>query len=639
MAEVQPTDISSVEPTEESNDHSKESLRLLLLGAIGVVYGDIGTSPIYAFREALHAGAGQNAIMRGDIFGVISLIFWALVLIVTVKYVIFVLRADNNGEGGILSLMALTRSSFKRKGGWVLGIGVIGAALFFGDSVITPAMSVLSAVEGMEIVAPELEPFIVPITVVVLILLFSVQRYGTGRVAVVFGPVMLIWFLALGLFGLSRIFDDASILQALFPWYGVGYIANNPTTSFAAVGAVFLAVTGAEALYADLGHFGRKPIVAAWIWIVFPCLVLNYLGQGAFILSHGQAAANPFYQMLPSWALVPMIVLATFATVIASQSVITGAFSMARQAVQLNILPRLEILHTSEKTLGQIYMPRVNFILAVVVVVLVIGFGKSSNLAAAYGIAVTGNMLVTTTLLFFVMVRIWKWSLSICILLTLCFLIVDLLFFSANIIKVHDGGWASIGLACIVGIIMWTWIRGSRHLFKKTRKSEVPLDFIIEKMTEKPPIIVPGTAVFLTGDPKSVPNALMHSLKHYKVLHENNVILTVKTASTPRVPNADRARVSQYSERFMLVELTFGYMEQPNIPRALVICRRLGWKFDIMTTSFFVSRRSIKASSKPDMPRWQEKLFIKLARSAADATEYFQIPTGRVVEIGTQITV
>ncbi|MHC5307051.1 potassium transporter Kup [Bartonella sp. LJL80] len=624
---------------EENNDHSKESFRLLLLGAIGVVYGDIGTSPIYAFREALHAGAGSDAIVQADIFGVISLIFWALALIVTIKYVVFVLRADNNGEGGILSLMALARTTFKKKGGWALGIGILGASLFFGDAVITPAVSVLSAVEGMEVVAPNLEPFIVPITVVILIVLFSVQRFGTGKVAIIFGPITLVWFLALGGFGLYHIFDDLSIFRALLPWYGVNYILDNPATSFAAVGAVFLAVTGAEALYADLGHFGRKPIVAAWLWIVFPCLILNYLGQGAFILSHGQAAANPFYQMLPSWSLIPMIVLATMATVIASQAVITGAFSMARQAVQLNILPRLEILHTSEKTLGQIYMPRVNLLLAIVVVILVIGFEKSTNLAAAYGISVTGNMLVTTSLLFIVMTRIWKWSLPLCLLLTACFLSIDLLFFSANLAKVHEGGWASIGLALVIVLVMWTWVRGSRHLFNKTRKGEVPLDLIVEKMGEKPPMIVPGTAVFLTGDPKSAPSALMHSLKHYKVLHENNVILTVRTAPTPRVSSADRARVSQFNERFMQVTLTFGYMEQPNIPRALAICRKLGWKFDIMTTSFFLSRRSIKPAAKSDMPLWQDKFFIFLARTASDATEYFQIPTGRVVEIGTQVTV
>ncbi len=606
MADPQDIDLATDDstPADESNDHSKESFLLLLIGAIGVVYGDIGTSPIYAFREALRAGAGNHDILKFDVYGVISLIFWALLLIVTIKYVVFVLRADNNG-----------------------------------DAVITPAVSVLSAVEGMEVVAPDLEPFVVPLTLIILAALFAVQKFGTGKVAIVFGPITLVWFLALGGFGLFHIFDDLTILKSLFPGYAISYVVSNPATSFAAVGAVFLAVTGAEALYADLGHFGRRPIVAAWLWIVFPCLVLNYLGQGAFILSHGRNTINPFYQMLPEWALIPMIILATMATVIAAQAVITGAFSMARQAVQLNILPRLEILHTSEKNLGQIYMPRINLILAVIVILLVIGFERSSNLAAAYGISVTGNMIVTTSLLFIVMRRIWKWRLALCLLPTLAFLCLDLLFFSANLIKIHDGGWVSVGLACSVVLIMWTWVRGSRHLFKKTRKAEVPLDLIVTKMAEKPPIIVPGTAVFLTSDPKSAPSALMHSLKHYKVLHENNVILTVNTASTPRVSSVDRARVSQFNERFMQVTLTFGYMEQPNIPKALAICRKLGWKFDIMTTSFFVSRRSIKPAAKSDMPMWQDKFYIFLARTAADATEYFQIPTGRVVEIGTQITV
>jgi len=624
---------------EETNDHSNENFKLLLLGALGVVYGDIGTSPIYAFREALHAGAGRHSVVQADVFGVISLIFWALALIVTVKYVVFVLRAGNNGEGGILSLTALAQRSFKRPNRWIAVLGIIGASLFFGDAAITPAVSVLSAVEGLEIVAPSLSSFIVPITLTVLIILFAVQRYGTGKVATIFGPITFIWFVALACFGLVHIFDDLSIFKALLPWYGVGYILHNPATSFAAVGAVFLAVTGAEALYADLGHFGRRPIVAAWVWIVFPSLILNYLGQGAFVLKHGQSASNPFFQMLPHWSLLPMVLLATAATVIASQAVITGAFSMARQAVQLNILPRFEILHTSEITLGQIYMPRINLLLAILVILLVVGFEKSTNLAAAYGISVTGNMLVTTCLLFIVMTRIWRWRFLGCLLISLGFFAIDVLFFSANIVKVHDGGWASIGIALFIVLTMWTWVRGSRHLFNKTRKAEVSLDFIVEKMAEKPPIIVSGTAVFLTGDPKSAPNALMHSLKHYKVLHENNVILTVVTATTPRVPAVDRARVSQFNERFMQVVLTFGYMEQPNIPRALAICRKLGWKFDIMTTSFFLSRRSIKPAKRSDMPVWQDKFFIFLARTAADATDYFQIPTGRVVEIGTQITI
>ncbi|EFG38300.1 potassium transport system protein kup [Brucella sp. NVSL 07-0026] len=623
---------------DEGEQHN-ESMKTLVLGALGVVYGDIGTSPIYAFREALHAAATNGILARSDILGVVSLIFWALTLVVTVKYVLFVLRADNNGEGGILSLMALVRGALKGRPDLILGVGICGAALFFGDAVITPAISVLSAMEGLEIVAPNLTPFVVPATVVILVTLFSVQKLGTGRVAIVFGPIMALWFVALGASGLWHIFDDPTVMAALNPYYAARFLTVSPAVAFVTVGAVFLAMTGAEALYADLGHFGRKPIVRAWLWIVFPCLLLNYFGQAAFILSHGEAAALPFFQMIPSFALWPMVLLATAATVIASQAVITGAYSVARQAVQLNILPRLEIQHTSEKLHGQIYIPRVNLLLGLAVVILVLGFEKSSNLAAAYGIAVTGNMLVTTVLLYIVMTRIWNWRVSRALPIILGFLVIDMLFFSANIIKVHEGGWASIGIATVLVLIMWTWVRGTRHLFQKTRKAEVPLDLIVEQMAKRPPTIVPGTAVFLTGDPKSAPTALMHSLKHYKVLHENNVILTVVTASKPWVASADRARVSQYNERFMLVTLTFGYMQQPNIPRALGLCRRLGWKFDIMTTSFFLSRRSLKASVHSGMPLWQDKLFILLARTASDATEYFQIPTGRVVEIGTQVNI
>ncbi len=621
-------------------EHAHDGLKTLVLGALGVVYGDIGTSPIYALREALHAAGSVGGLSRTDVLGVVSIIFWALTLVVTVKYVIFVLRADNNGEGGILSLMALVRAALKGRPDVILGVGICGAALFFGDAVITPAISVLSAVEGLNIVAPHLNPFVVPITVVILMTLFSVQRFGTAKVAIVFGPVMAVWFLAIGAAGAWHIFDSPDVLWALNPYYAFHFLTGSPGVAFVTVGAVFLAMTGAEALYADLGHFGRKPIVIAWLWIVFPCLVLNYFGQAAFVLTHtGKDLELPFFQMLPGFALWPMVLLATAATVIASQAVITGAYSVARQAVQLNILPRLEIQHTSEKLHGQIYVPRVNLLLGLTVVILVLGFEASSRLASAYGIAVTGNMLVTTVLLYIVMTRIWHWRVSRALPLITAFLLSDIMFFAANIIKVREGGWASISLAAVLVIIMWTWVRGTRHLFQKTRKAEVPLDLIVRQMEKRPPTIVPGTAVFLTGDPKSAPTALMHSLKHYKVLHQSNVILTLVTAPKPWVSSADRARVSQYNERFMQVTLTFGYMQQPNIPRALGLCRKLGWKFDIMTTSFFLSRRSLKASPHSGIPLWQDKLFILLARTASDATEYFQIPTGRVVEIGTQVNI
>ena len=639
MIEAVSEKAASGDAADASVAHPPQSLRLLILGALGVVYGDIGTSPIYAFREALHVSSGGGPAERSDVLGLLSMIVWALTLIVTIKYVVFVLRADNKGEGGTLSLMALARGSVTRGSGTILAVGICGAALFFGDAIITPAISVLSAVEGLKAVTPAFDPYVVPITLVILTVLFFVQRFGTGSVAKVFGPVTAVWFLALGASGLSHIADDVGVLMAVNPYHALDFLVSRPEVAFATVGAVFLAVTGAEALYVDLGHFGRRPIVIAWIAIVFPSLLLNYFGQGAFVLAHGGLPRNPFFEMLPPWALLPMVLLATAATVIASQAVISGAYSLTRQAVALNILPRIEVQHTSASQQGQVYMPRVNMLLYVGVVWLVIGFGESSSLAAAYGISVTGEMLVTTILLFVVMRRRWLWALPAAVVATAIFAVIDTGFFLANVVKIFDGGWVSLAVACVMALIMATWVRGSRMLFEKTRKTEIPLDFLIEQMTKKPPTLVPGTAVFLTSDPLSAPTALMHSLKHYKVLHENNVILTIVTVQQPRVPDSERVRMEMVSPLFMRVKLKFGYMEQPNIPKALAICRKLGWKYDIMTTSFFLSRRSLKASPSSGMPLWQDRLYIGLARTASDATEYFQIPTGRVVEIGTQVAV
>ncbi|TIT28327.1 MAG: potassium transporter Kup [Mesorhizobium sp.] len=632
---------SEAEPVDQSShpEIEQHSTKVLMLGALGVVYGDIGTSPIYAFREALVASSGGNVADRGDILGVLSLIIWSLTIIVTIKYINFVLRADNRGEGGVLSLMALARGSFPTRSAIILGIGIVGASLFFGDAVITPAISVLSAVEGMNVVTPTFQPYVVPLTLVILAILFSVQRFGTGGVALIFGPITAVWFLAIGLSGLNHIIADPEILLAVSPHYIVAFLINSPDVAFVTIGAIFLAVTGAEALYADLGHFGRKPIVLAWLSIVFPCLLLNYVGQGAFVLANGGTVGHPFFEMNQGWTLIPMVVLATAATVIACQAVISGAFSLTRQAVQLNMLPRFVIQHTSEKQSGQIYLPRINLMLALVVMLLVVGFGESSRLASAYGISVTGNMLVTNILLFVVMTRIWKWPLGVAIALMAVFVFIDTGFFAANIVKVFEGGWASLAIAAVIVMTMWTWIRGSRYLFDKTRRNQIPLDFLAGNLLKKKPQLVSGTAVFLTSDPASAPTALMHSLKHYKALHEQNVILSVVTAQQPVVPDSERIKMETINELFMRVTLTFGYMEQPNIPRALAICRKQGWKFDIMTTSFFLSRRSLKASPNSGMPVWQDKLFIGLARTAADATEYFQIPTGRVVEIGTQVAV
>ena len=632
------SDAGSIGPTGHVSA-PRQKTGYLMLGALGVVYGDIGTSPIYAFREALHAASTDEIATRLEVLGVLSLIVWALTIIVTIKYVVFVLRADNEGEGGTLSLMALARRAYPRASGVILAIGVCGAALFFGDAIITPAISVLSAVEGLKVVTPAFDEYVVPITLVILGVLFAVQRFGTGRVATVFGPVTALWFLAIGIAGLSHIADDPTVLFAVNPYYAVAYLYSQPEVAFVTIGAVFLAVTGAEALYVDLGHFGRKPIVVAWLAIVFPCLLLNYFGQGAYVLSHGGEPQNPFFEMLPEWALLPMVGLATAATVIASQAVISGAYSLTRQAVQLSLLPRFQIQHTSEMQSGQVYMPRVNLLLALGVMLLVVGFGESSNLASAYGISVTGEMLVTTILLFVVMRHRWKWQLASAAALIALFAVVDTGFFLANVVKIADGGWVSIGVAGVMGLVIWTWVRGSRHLSEKTRKNEIPLDFLADNLAKKPPVLVPGTAVFLTSDPQSAPTALMHSLKHYKVLHEQNVVLSVVTAQQPKVPESDRAHLEPINDLFMRVTLTFGYMEQPNIPKAMAICRKQGWKFDIMTTSFFLSRRSLKPSANSGMPIWQDKLFIGLARTASDATEYFQIPTGRVVEIGTQVAI
>lgn len=620
-------------------DVASQNTKVLMLGALGVVYGDIGTSPIYAFREALVAASGDGVASREAVLGVLSLIIWALTIIVTIKYILFVLRADNRGEGGTLSLMALAQGSFQKPSLFILGIGICGAALFFGDAVITPAISVLSAVEGMRVVTPAFDPYVVPLTLLILAVLFAVQRYGTGRVAAVFGPITATWFLAIGMSGLIHIADAPSILAALNPIHIVSFLIHAPGVAFVTVGAIFLAVTGAEALYADLGHFGRRPIVLAWLSIVFPCLLLNYFGQGAYVLAHEGTIGQPFFEMNGGWTLAPMVVLATAATVIASQAVISGAYSLARQAVQLNLLPRFEIQHTSETQSGQIYMPRVNMLLAISVMLLVVGFQESSNLASAYGISVTGDMLMTTVLLAVVMRRIWNWPLARIIVLIGLFGLIDIGFFASNIVKVFEGGWTSLLVAGAIIVAMSTWVRGVRLLFEKTRKTEVPLDFLAGNLAQKPPTLVAGTAVFLTSDPQSAPTAMMHSLKHYKVLHENNVILTVVTARQPYVPVEERVKMEALNDLFMRVTLTFGYMEHPNIPKALAICRKQGWKFDIMTTSFFLSRRSLKASPNSGMPVWQDRLFIGLARTAADATEYFQIPTGRVIEIGTQVAV
>ena len=610
----------------------------MVLGALGVVYGDIGTSPIYAFREAF-AQRGAGGDLTGDVLGLLSLIIWALTITVSIKYVFLVTRADNRGEGGTLSLMSLARSTFTRKqASAVVVLGVIGAALFFGDAIVTPAISVLSAVEGLEVVQPSLTPWVVPITVVVIALLFGFQRFGTARVSTIFGPVMVVWFVTLGVVGIVHVVDNPAVLWALNPAHGIMFLVRHWHTAFFVVGAIFLAVTGAEALYADLGHFGRRPIVIAWFGLVFPCLLFNYFGQGAYLIANGaKAAANPFFTMHPDWFLLPFVILTTAATVIASQAVISGMFSLAQQAAALNFLPRVTVLHTSEIQSGQIYAPQINALLFILVTLLVVSFGSSSALSAAYGIAVSGVMLVTATLIALVMWRKWKWHPVWVALVMVPFLIVDVSFFASNVLKIEQGGWVPVLVAAVAALLMTVWVQGRKRLAAKTRRDEVPLEFLVENLAKKRPTIVPGTAVFLTSDIEGAPTALLHSLKHYKVLHEHNVILTIKTAETPRVADDEKVQIIAYNDLFYRVIVTFGFIETPNIPKALALARKLGWKFDIMSTSFFLSRRSLKPSLKPGPLKWLDRIFIALAKNATDATEYFHIPTGRVVEIGTQV--
>ncbi|MGB8548510.1 MAG: potassium transporter Kup [Xanthobacteraceae bacterium] len=611
----------------------------LTLGSMGVVYGDIGTSPLYAVREAVSAATGGAAATPDAVLGVISLILWALTIVVTLKYVVVLLRADNNGEGGTLALMALATRVGGRWAEIVAAFGIIGASLFFGDALITPAISVLSAIEGLKIVTPAFDPYVVPLTIVILLALFAAQSRGTARVAAFFGPITAIWFVAIAIPGIVAIAGDPWILLAINPFYGLKFLVSHGVIGLVTLGAVFLAVTGAEALYADLGHFGRRPIQTAWLAFVFPSLALNYLGQGALLLADPSAIENPFFLLYPNWAQLPMVLLATAATVIASQAVITGAYSLTHQAIQLGLLPRFEIRHTSETREGQIYLPRVNTLLLLGVLLLVTTFRSSSSLASAYGIAVTGTMVVTTTMAFVVIWKVWRWSPLAAALLITPFLLLDLTFLAANLLKVVQGGWMPLALGSLVLTAMYTWRRGTRLLAEKTRRQETPLDQLVVMLERKPPIKVPGTAVFLTSDPHSAPTALMHSLKHYKVLHEKNVVLTIESVHTPRISPEDRVRLEPVGSTFLRIYLRFGFMETPNVPRALGIARQLGWQFDIMSTSFFLSRRSLKPAAQSGMPRWQDRLFIMLARSADDASSYFRIPTGRVVEVGTQVTI
>ncbi|MET0259206.1 MAG: potassium transporter Kup [Methylobacterium sp.] len=623
---------------EAAHGHARTGFWSLAVGSVGVVYGDIGTSPLYAFREALAPARADGILLEDEVLGTTSLIIWALLLIVTVKYVIILLRMDNKGEGGILSLMAQARHAL---GGStvVFMLGLLGASLFYGDSVITPAISVLSAVEGLKLVTPAFEQFVLPITVVIIVGLFLVQSRGTARVATFFGPIMVVWFLALALTALPHVVANPVVLWAFNPWYALHYLLGHGTGALVALGAVFLAVTGAEALFADLGHFGRRPIQVAWLGLVAPCLVMNYLGQTALVLAKPDTT-DPFYQLVPDWALIPMVLLATMATVTASQAVLTGAFSLSRQAIQLGMLPRMEIRHTSEAHSGQIYLPQINMLLGLGVIILAIVFRSSSALASAYGIAVTGTMLLTAAMGYVVLWKVVKLSPLIAAAIMMPFIAIESLFLLSNLMKLHEGGYVPLLLAGGLMVMMWTWVRGVAILTKKTRKTDVPLTELVG-MLEKSSSYqhVKGTAVFLTSDPEIAPAALLHNMKHNKVVHEKNVVLTIETVDTPRFPDAERVRIEPVGPHFHRAVMRFGYMETPNIPKALALLRKEGFKFDIMSTSFFLSRRSIRPAAHSGMPLWQDRIFITLAKNANDATDFFQIPTGRVVEVGTQVTV
>lgn len=613
----------------------------LIIGAIGVVFGDIGTSPLYALREAIaHAREGVGGDLA--VIGVVSLAFWALMVVVTFKYVFFLMRADNKGEGGTLALMALAQHAIGRRSALIFVLGVCGAALFYGDGIITPAISVLSAIEGVKEapgVGGALDPFIVPVSAGILVGLFLVQARGTAGLAKFFGPITAIWFLSLGVLGLIHIFDDVSVLRALSPHYGVQLLLKDGFLGFIILGSVFLAVTGAEALYADMGHFGKSPIRIGWLAFVLPCLTLNYLGQGALILAHPGASENPFWSMVPQAVYWPMLALATAATVIASQAVITGAFSVTQQAVQLGLLPRIQITNTSESQAGQIYVPAVNSLLMVGVLVLLVVFQSSHNLTAAYGVAVTGTMLVNTLMAWSVITKKWNWPMWAVLGCLIPFGFIDTVFLTSNLLKIPDGAWMPLVLGAALVLLMWTWVRGTQILTAKTRKDSLPLLDLIEMLRARPPHRAPGTAIFLTSDPDIAPVALMHNLKHNKVLHEKNVILTVRTSDRPRVPDSQRVTIEPISDDFKKLTLSYGFMEQPNVPKALGVCRKQGLKFDIMSTSFFLGRRSVVASATEGMPLWQDRLYIFLMRNAANPTDFFHIPPGRVVELGTQVSV
>jgi KUP system potassium uptake protein len=623
------------------HDPSRQSLLALAVGAIGVVYGDIGTSPLYAIKEAFD-GPHAFPVTPGNVLGVLSLIFWSLIFVVSIKYVVLIMRADNKGEGGIMALMALVQraTTGDTRLRWLLmSLGIFGAALFYGDGMITPAISVLSAVEGLEIAAPELQPYVIPVSLAVLVALFMFQRKGTASVGALFGPVMIVWFATLGLLGVISIVRHPDVLNALNPAHAVAFFEHHRVHGFVVLGAVVLAFTGAEALYADMGHFGKRPIRFAWFGFVLPALLLNYFGQGALLLHDAMAAQNPFYLLAPSWALYPMVILSTLATVIASQAVISGAFSISRQAIQLGYSPRMNVLHTSEREIGQIYIPALNWGLLIGIVALVLGFRTSSNLAAAYGIAVTGTMAIDTILAFVVVRGLWRWGWTPTIIGIVLFLSVDVTFFAANAGKIVQGGWFPLAIGLAVFTLLSTWKRGREILLARLSELAIALEPFLESIAKSPPTRVPGTAIFLTTNREGVPHAMLHNLKHNKVLHERVVILTVVFQDIPHVDESERVEVRSLGHNFYKVFAIYGFKDETDLPRALDLCMLEGLEINMLDTSFFLSRETIIPTSKPGMALWREKIFVSMARNAGSVTAYFQIPTNRVVELGTQVEI
>jgi KUP system potassium uptake protein len=622
----------------ESNAHPKSRLPVLALAALGIVYGDIGTSPLYALKEVF-AGTHPVPITPANIFGILSLVFWSLMIVVSIKYVVFIMRADNRGEGGIMALMALALRKVEGKRGQsaIMLAGMAGAALFYGDGVITPAISVLSAVEGLEVATPALKPWVIPITIGVLIGLFAFQRHGTAGIGALFGPVVCLWFAVLAFLGIVNIVTEPGVLGALNPLYALNFFLSDPRLGFLALGGVFLVVTGGEALYADMGHFGRKPIQLAWFGVVLPALVLNYLGQGALLLHDPSAIENPFYRMAPEWAIYPLVALATAATVIASQAVISGAFSITREAIQLGYSPRMEVQHTSEKEIGQIYMPAINVALLIAVIALVLEFRSSTSLAAAYGIAVTGTMVITTLLAFIVVRRLWGWGWIKSGLLISVFLTVDVVFFAANATKIADGGWFPLVFGLGVFTLMSTWQRGRQLMRSRLQREAIALEPFLQGLGSGSVTRVPGTAVFLSSDPDAVPRALMHNLKHNVVLHQRVALVTVRVSDVPHVPEGERVEVQALPNDFHRILIHYGFKDDPDLPKALAQCEQFGLPIDATQASFFLGRETLIPRPQSEMPLWREKIFIAMFRNAGSAASFFNIPPNRVVELGTQV--